>query len=272
MYSVHVFVVKPRSRKSVFYASKSLVKAVTQARIRAECCTKHVTTFQARCRSLFGFFFFSSRRRHTRCGRDWSSDVCSSDLDVKEPLDLRLVQIHRQHAVRARGAQDVGDELRRNRDPRLVLAVLARVAVIRNHRRDARRRRAAERLDHHQHLHDVLVDRRARRLDDEPVGAANVLVDLERDFRIGEPAQPRLTDLDAKERRDLPRELWMRAAREHLQLSEPGRHERFTNYYLQQPSHSGWGGRIRTFEYGIQSPAPYRLATPHCLLRESLLP
>src|SRR6266498_5136158 len=26
------------------------------------------------------FFFFSRRRRHTRCGRDWSSDVCSSDL------------------------------------------------------------------------------------------------------------------------------------------------------------------------------------------------
>src|SRR3989442_10865585 len=31
------------------------------------------------CDVLF-FFFFSSRRRHTRCGRDWSSDVCSSDL------------------------------------------------------------------------------------------------------------------------------------------------------------------------------------------------
>src|SRR5687768_18011403 len=30
----------------------------------------------------FYFFFFSSRRRHTRCSRDWSSDVCSSDLDV----------------------------------------------------------------------------------------------------------------------------------------------------------------------------------------------
>src|SRR5215813_12983908 len=30
--------------------------------------------------SMFFFFFFSSRRRHTRCGRDWSSDVCSSDL------------------------------------------------------------------------------------------------------------------------------------------------------------------------------------------------
>src|SRR5690606_41182425 len=29
---------------------------------------------------IFGFFFFSSRRRHTRFSRDWSSDVCSSDL------------------------------------------------------------------------------------------------------------------------------------------------------------------------------------------------
>src|SRR6266498_4787097 len=30
-------------------------------------------------------FFFSSRRRHTRCGRDWSSDVCSSDLQAEVP-------------------------------------------------------------------------------------------------------------------------------------------------------------------------------------------
>src|SRR2546422_1207694 len=33
-------------------------------------------------------FFFSSRRRHTRCSRDWSSDVCSSDLSMREiPLE-----------------------------------------------------------------------------------------------------------------------------------------------------------------------------------------
>src|SRR5690606_39911108 len=30
------------------------------------------------------FFFFSSRRRHTRFSRDWSSDVCSSDLALEE--------------------------------------------------------------------------------------------------------------------------------------------------------------------------------------------
>src|SRR5256885_4518449 len=33
------------------------------------------------------FFFFSSRRRHTRLQGDWSSDVCSSDLDLDVVLD-----------------------------------------------------------------------------------------------------------------------------------------------------------------------------------------
>src|SRR2546422_10401503 len=35
------------------------------------------------------YLFFSSRRRHTRCSRDWSSDVCSSDL-VTEAGDTRF--------------------------------------------------------------------------------------------------------------------------------------------------------------------------------------
>src|SRR6266496_2244068 len=36
--------------------------------------------------SITIFFFFSSRRRHTRSLRDWSSDVCSSDLDLPHRL------------------------------------------------------------------------------------------------------------------------------------------------------------------------------------------
>src|SRR5215469_18828476 len=36
--------------------------------------------FFKRIKLIFFFFFFSSRRRHTRSLRDWSSDVCSSDL------------------------------------------------------------------------------------------------------------------------------------------------------------------------------------------------
>src|SRR5690625_5506367 len=34
-------------------------------------------------------FFFSSRRRHTRWPRDWSSDVCSSDLVDRRAHDVR---------------------------------------------------------------------------------------------------------------------------------------------------------------------------------------
>src|SRR3712207_9156811 len=35
-------------------------------------------------------FFFSSRRRHTRYWRDWSSDVCSSDLDRAAALERHM--------------------------------------------------------------------------------------------------------------------------------------------------------------------------------------
>src|SRR5256885_6051674 len=38
------------------------------------------------------FFFFSSRRRHTRLQGDWSSDVCSSDLD-SETVEAKNVVI-----------------------------------------------------------------------------------------------------------------------------------------------------------------------------------
>src|SRR5690606_10844459 len=39
---------------------------------------------------LYFFFFFSSRRRHTRFSRDWSSDVCSSDLMIHFHPDTGL--------------------------------------------------------------------------------------------------------------------------------------------------------------------------------------
>src|SRR6266498_5621551 len=55
---------------------------------------------------MFFFFFFSSRRRHTRCGRDWSSDVCSSDLGASRSGDgrvpRRLAELVRQPGRRAR--------------------------------------------------------------------------------------------------------------------------------------------------------------------------
>src|SRR2546421_7005194 len=46
--------------------------------VRSACLTVSLLT------CYFFFFFFSSRRRHTRSDRDWSSDVCSSDLVVQQ--------------------------------------------------------------------------------------------------------------------------------------------------------------------------------------------
>src|SRR5207245_7514302 len=42
----------------------------------------------------FFIFFFSSRRRHTRCYRDWSSDVCSSDLLDRVPAAELISERH----------------------------------------------------------------------------------------------------------------------------------------------------------------------------------
>src|SRR2546429_1235869 len=53
---------------------------------------------------LFVFFFFSSRRRHTRCSRDWSSDVCSSDLRSLAArqiaaLECAIANVHEFHSA-----------------------------------------------------------------------------------------------------------------------------------------------------------------------------
>src|SRR5690606_31575041 len=45
----------------------------------------HVMITQAEYVAYSLLFFFSSRRRHTRFSRDWSSDVCSSDLNKNRP-------------------------------------------------------------------------------------------------------------------------------------------------------------------------------------------
>src|SRR2546422_979764 len=67
------------------------------------------------CSCLCLFFFFSSRRRHTRCSRDWSSDVCSSDLRTRAGAGAGAVRPHRHcrappaRAARGRDAPQARD-------------------------------------------------------------------------------------------------------------------------------------------------------------------
>src|SRR3712207_8768026 len=57
------------------------------------------------------FFFFSSRRRHTRYWRDWSSDVCSSDLTVVQFVSLPGLSVQRLDCVAGTGPAAVRTHL-----------------------------------------------------------------------------------------------------------------------------------------------------------------
>src|SRR6266542_333551 len=68
------------------------------------------------------FFFFSSRRRHTRCYRDWSSDVCSSDLDDPQRGELHFRPFRQAAAQLDEGPLrvEVARVLGKDRDDELV--------------------------------------------------------------------------------------------------------------------------------------------------------
>ena len=106
--------------------------------------------------------------------------------DVEESLDLAGVQVERQHAVDAGAFDQVGDELGRDRRTRPRLAVLAGVAEVRDHGRDAPRGRPLQGIHQDQQLHEVVVGGERRRLDDEHVLAAHVLLDLDENLHVGE--------------------------------------------------------------------------------------
>src|SRR5690625_5771314 len=57
-------------------------------------------------------FFFSSRRRHTRWPRDWSSDVCSSDLTrILEYIKPDYVHVFVGGRVADRGGPELAEQL-----------------------------------------------------------------------------------------------------------------------------------------------------------------
>src|SRR5438067_11603817 len=67
------------------------------------------------------FFFFSSRRRHTRSKRDWSSDVCSSDLLVllnRNSINWGVAKLM-EFLFNSTNLTDVGCTMRRSEERRV---------------------------------------------------------------------------------------------------------------------------------------------------------
>src|SRR5688500_17743291 len=127
-----------------------------------------------------------------------------------------LVKIQAKYAIRARRHNHVREQLGSNRDPRLVLAVLPRVSVIRHHASDPRRRSSPCRIDQEQQLHDV-VGRRVRRLHDEDVVASDGLVDSHEDLAISEPVDRRVAKRDIERSSYLAAEIRVTGSAEKLE-------------------------------------------------------
>src|SRR5258705_5418129 len=80
----------------------------------------------------YSSFFFSSRRRHTRCLSDWSSDVCSSDLlrslrEELQDLERALLQLHESRFDLVAGGLELFDAPDARHHERVALEILDQI-------------------------------------------------------------------------------------------------------------------------------------------------
>ena len=139
--------------------------------------------------------------------------------DVEEALDLPGVEVDGEHAVGAGRCDHVRHELRGDRRAGERLPVLPGIAVIGDDRGDPAGRRAAERVDDDQKLHQIVVRRKARRLHDEDILAAHVFLDLDEDLLIGEAADGGLREVDFEILGDRPGEGFVGVPGDDLHVS-----------------------------------------------------
>ncbi len=129
------------------------------------------------------------------------------------------MEVERHDPLGAGVLDHVGDQLGRDRLAAFRFLVLLGVTVVGDHRRDAVRRRAAQRVDDQQKFHDRVVDRRVLRraaqgLHDEDFGAAHVLADLDPALVVLEPVDQRVADARLHLLGDLVRQQTVRGAAE----------------------------------------------------------
>src|SRR5699024_12193536 len=104
----------------------------------ALCCVRYV------------LFFFSSRRGHTRSKRDWSSDVCSSDLYMKYEHHFLYEDVKRAQNEHECFKYLIQKSLQQVEDGNLKKAKEDRKSVVKGKKGNKGRRRKSERKKHRQ--------------------------------------------------------------------------------------------------------------------------
>ena len=115
--------------------------------------------------------------------------------DVEEPLYLALVQIDGCHGVDACGLQKIGDELGGDGFARRRLAILARVAIVRDDGMDASGACALGGIGHDEKLHEGIVYRARNRLHEKDIFAAYRLHIPCIALAVGELLEPDISQL-----------------------------------------------------------------------------
>ncbi len=146
----------------------------------------------------------------------------------KKPWICAGVQVERHHAVDAGAGDQVGDQLGRNRRARAGFAILPGITEIGHHRGDAARRGPAQRVGDDQEFHQMVVGRERRRLEDEHVRAADVFLDFDEDFHVGETPDHGLGQRQFKPSGDFLRQRRIGVAGDKLDRAVLGRHRRFS--------------------------------------------
>jgi hypothetical protein len=136
---------------------------------------------------------------------------------VEITLDLRGVQVKRQSTAGPGCFQQVRDKLRRDRHARLVFAILARIAVIRQHGGDTPCGSAFESVNHQQKFKQVVVHRIVAGLYHEDISAAHVFQNLKINFAIAEAPEHSFAQRHIQIPADSFGKHWIRGTREYFE-------------------------------------------------------
>lgn len=162
-------------------------------------------------------FFAGDVKRSEVSVENWGS-VEVVDRYIEEALDLSCVQVHGEDAVSTGLNDEVSNKFGGDGNAAGVLAVLASVSEIRNDRGNTSSAGTAAGVNHYQQFNKVFVDWWTGGLDEEYIAAADVLIELNADFAVGEVADFEVSESDAKVSGDLAGEFGIGTAAEDCQM------------------------------------------------------
>jgi hypothetical protein len=137
---------------------------------------------------------------------------------IEKSLQLVRVQVYRNDSVSAGARYNIGNKFGCNWDPAFILSVLPGVPEIWYNRRNAPGAGPPKTVKTNQKLHQILINRLARRLHDKAISAANIILQLDYLLTIGKALYPDPSMRNIQITANRLGQLRIAAAGKHLQI------------------------------------------------------